>query len=129
MRSVPVLSFLALALCACDSGVVHVVRYPNGRVKESWTEKGAAGSPTLREGLFQSFHPDGRRESSIEYRRGRKEGEAQVWDKAGHPVFAGKYHDDFLVAERRMDLSGKAVFDREYSIREEKVRVPGLETT
>lgn len=113
-------------LCACeDAGTVHLVRYPSGKVKEKWTEKGPPGGPTAREGVFQSFLPDGSRESEIEYRGGKKEGPARVWLKNGRTVFAGTYKDDFMVRERRWDTAGNITVDREYSIRTENVKALG----
>jgi antitoxin component YwqK of YwqJK toxin-antitoxin module len=124
--------FLRLLLCgfplflsACDQGTVHVLKRPNGRVKETWIEKGPEGKPTAREGLFQSYYPDGRRESSIEYHLGRKDGDAKIWDREGRLVFEGSYRDDFLVREIRFDAGGKEVFDREYRVRREKAPAPG----
>jgi antitoxin component YwqK of YwqJK toxin-antitoxin module len=116
---------LPLAFCACDQGVTHVLRMPNGRVKEMWTEKGPEGKPTMREGLFQSFHSDGRRESSIEYHLGRKDGEARIWDREGRLVFKGNYRDDFLVREIRFEPSGKKSFERAYTVRQKKVKTSG----
>lgn len=116
---------LALSLLACDHGVMHVVKLPNGRVKEMWTEDGPEGRPTLREGLFQSFFPDGRRESSVEYHLGRKHGDASVWDRQGRLLFKGKYRDDFLVREIRMGADGKEMFDREYAVTSAPAKAAG----
>ena len=113
-------------LCACEGpGTVHLVRYPSGKVKEMWTENGPPGAPTVRDGKFQSFLPDGGRESEIEYRLGRKEGAARVWKKDGRTAFLGAYKDDFLVEERRWDAAGNITVDRKYSIKSERVKAMG----
>ena len=112
-------------LGACDPGVVHLVRYPGGKVKEMWTEKGPAGTSTLREGAFLSFYPDGSRESAVAYHGGKKDGEASFWRKDGRLTFRGKYRQDFLVKEERWDASGSKVLERRYRVREAPTRVAG----
>jgi antitoxin component YwqK of YwqJK toxin-antitoxin module len=115
----------AIAMCACDDGTIHVVRYPDGKIREMWKEKGPEGKPTIREGLFQSFFPDGRVETAVEYRRGKKDGEASAWDKEGKPVSKGEYDRDFLVRERLYDTSGKVSADRRFSIKTVRVKALG----
>ena len=128
MARLPTACALLAALCGCDPpGVVHLVRYPGGQVKEMWKESGPPGGKTLRDGTFQSFHPDGRRESLLEYAGGLKQGKADVWDKQGVLIFRGKYRDDFLVRETRFEGSGAEALDRKYRVREEKVKAVGPE--
>lgn len=125
MRSWPRTALaVALALCACDDGIVHLVRYPSGSIRERWIEKGPAGGPTVRDGLFQSYSADGRLRSEFEYRRGRKSGAARMWDAKGKQSFAGEYRDDFLVRETLFDASG-AASERTYAIRTTAVRALG----
>ncbi|MDB5102772.1 MAG: toxin-antitoxin system YwqK family antitoxin [Fibrobacteres bacterium] len=115
----------ALALCACDDGTIHVVRFPSGKIREMWKEKGPEGKPTVREGLFQSFYSDGSKESSVEYRGGRKNGEARAWDPRGRLSFQGEYRDDFLVRETRFDGSEAASAEKRYSVKTEIVKAIG----
>ena len=112
-------------LCACDQGVVHLVRFPNGKIREMWTEKGISGQPTVRDGLFQSFLPDGKRESAIEYHDGMKTGSARFWSKDGRLRFHGKYREDFLVREKRFDDLGRNIIDRSYSIKSIPIKALG----
>ena len=72
-----------IALLACDDGTIHVVRFPDGKIREMWTEKGPQGRPTVRDGEYQSFYPDGRRESVVPYRQGKRDGRARTWDGQG----------------------------------------------
>jgi antitoxin component YwqK of YwqJK toxin-antitoxin module len=107
-----------LWLTACEGpGTVHVVRHPSGKVKEMWHERGEPGRPSVREGRYESWYPDGARESELYYAAGRKHGPARGWDQAGHPVFAGEYREDFLVREVRKDAEGNPVVDRSYAVR------------
>ncbi len=115
----------ALALCACDPGAVHVVRFPDGKIREMWTEKGPRGQPTVREGLFESFLADGRRESAIEYHDGKKDGDARVWTPDGRLAFQGKYREDFLVKEKRFDVSGRTVMDRSFHVKSVPIKALG----
>ena len=115
----------ALALCACDPGAIHVVRYPNGKIREMWTEKGPPGQPTVREGLFESFLRDGRRESAIEYHDGKKDGDARVWTPDGRLSFQGRYRADFLVEEKRLDGTGRTVTDRSFAVKSAPVKALG----
>lgn len=115
---------IALALCACDDGIVHLVRYPSGSIRERWIEKGPSGGPTVRDGLFQSYSAEGRLLSEIQYRHGRKRGAARMWDAKGNPSFAGEYRDDFLVRETLYDASGAAGV-RGYAVRSSAVRAMG----
>lgn len=117
--------FGALALCACDDGTVHVVRFPSGKIREMWTEKGPNPKATVREGLFQSFFPDGSRSSAVEYRGGGKNGSASMWDAGGRLRFKGEYKDDFLVREIRYDTSGKVSADRRFSVKTDRVKAIG----
>lgn len=122
------LCMLALsALCACDDGTVHVVRFPSGKIREIWTEKGPEGKPTMRDGLFRSFFADGHMQSAVEYRGGKKHGSARMWDEAGKPVFAGEYRDDFLLRETRYDNAGGVSSDRRFTLRTERVKAVGAD--
>lgn len=134
----PARKSLAAALCpwliaclnACligceEPGTVHVVRHPSGKIKEMWTEKGRPGSPSVREGTFKSFHPDGSREGEIEYRGGRKNGPACFWHEDGRAAFQGEYRDDFLVREARWDAGGNPTVDRRYAVRPGRVKALG----
>jgi antitoxin component YwqK of YwqJK toxin-antitoxin module len=117
--------WLALLVGCGEQGTVHVVRYPDGRVKETWTQKAPEGGLSVREGKFRSFHADGSRESESEFRAGRRTGPARVWSKAGARVFEGEFRDDFLVSEKRWDESGQVTVDRVYSTTEAEVKALG----
>jgi antitoxin component YwqK of YwqJK toxin-antitoxin module len=114
-----------LALCACDDGTVHIVRFPSGKIREMWTEKGPEGKPTVREGLFRSFFADGRTESAVEYRGGKKHGSARMWDAAGNLIFNGEYQEDFLVRETRYDKAGSVSAEKRFTIKTERVKAIG----
>jgi antitoxin component YwqK of YwqJK toxin-antitoxin module len=114
-----------LAMCACDDGTTHIARYPSGKIREMWTEKGPPGKPTVREGLFRSYYADGRVQSEIAYREGRKSGDAAMWDSAGNLTFKGEYRDDFLVRETRYDGSGTPTAERRFSIKSDRVKALG----
>jgi antitoxin component YwqK of YwqJK toxin-antitoxin module len=114
------------ALIACEGpGTVHVSRYPSGQVKETWTERREEGGPSLRDGTFKSFHPDGSPESEIPYRRGKRHGTAFMRLPGGALVFEGEYRDDFLVRERRSDPAGNPTVEREYAVRAFPARALG----
>ena len=114
-----------LALCACDDGTVHVVRFPSGKIREMWTEKGPEGKPTLRDGLFRSFSADGRAQSEVAYRSGKKHGPARMWDDAGNLIFAGEYRDDFLLRETRYDKAGGVSSERRFTLKTDRVKAVG----
>ncbi len=118
---------LACGLClwGCDPGTVHVVRYPDGKIREMWTEKGPAGKPTRREGKFASFYADGRRESALEYHDGKKAGGARYWSPTGDLLFEGKYHGDFLMHEKRYAADGKVIFDQGYVVKSAPLQTLG----
>ncbi len=115
----------ACALCACDDGVVHIVRFPSGRIREMWTEKGIDPKATARDGLFRSFFADGSRAGEIMYRAGKKHGAASLWGADGKLLFQGEYRDDFLVRETRYDSSGKASSDRRFTVKPDRVKAVG----
>lgn len=126
-RLVPAL-ILSLWLAACQGpGTVHLVRFPSGTIKERWSENAPDGQPSRREGKYQSFHPDGSRESEAEYAGGRRNGPARAWDKAGRMIFEGAFRDDFLVKEKRWDTAGNPTVDREYAVAESRVKALGPE--
>lgn len=118
-----------LALCACDDGTVHIVRYPSGKIREMWTEKGFEkgrdGKATLREGLFRSFFEDGRAQSEVDYRTGKKHGSARMWDAAGNLIFDGEYRDDFLLRETRYDKAGGVSAEMRFTLKTESVKAIG----
>jgi antitoxin component YwqK of YwqJK toxin-antitoxin module len=116
---------LALALCACDEGTIHIARFPTGKIREMWTEKGSEGKPTVREGLFQSFYADGAKQSEVQYHGGKKDGEARSWDPQGKLFFHGEYKDDFLVRETRYDKAGSVSAERRYSVKTARVKAIG----
>ena len=118
-------SLAALALCGCDKGTIHIARYPSGKIREMWTEKGPAGKPTVREGLFQSYFADGRAQSAVEYRRGKKHGTARMWDAAGNLIFNGEYQEDFLVRETRYDTAGSVSAERRFAVKTAQVKAIG----
>lgn len=119
-------AFSVIWLLACeDPGTVHLVRHPNGKVKEMWHVRGEPGKPGVREGRYESWYPDGARESELAYAAGRKNGPARGWDGAGRLVFEGEYRDDFLVRELRKDAEGNPVLDRSYAVREARVMALG----
>lgn len=120
------LAAAALWLLACEGpGTVHLVRYPSGKIKEMWHERGEPGKPRAREGAYESFFPDGARESELRYAGGRKHGPARMWDRAGRLVFEGAYEDDFLVREIRRDARGNSLVDRSYAVRGARVKALG----
>ncbi|MEO6097175.1 MAG: hypothetical protein ABIW76_16455 [Fibrobacteria bacterium] len=90
-----------------------------------WTEKGPAGKPTVRDGLFHSYYADGRLQSEIDYHEGRKSGAAAMWDTAGNLTFKGEYRDDFLVRETRYDGTGTPSTERRFSIKSDRVKAVG----
>lgn len=116
---------VALALTACDQGSIHVTRFPGGKIHEMWKESGPAGKPTVREGEYQSFYPDGRRESLILYKGGKKHGSARRWDGQGRPSGKSEFADGFLVRDIRIDSVGNEVSDRKYTINTAKVMALG----
>jgi antitoxin component YwqK of YwqJK toxin-antitoxin module len=114
-----------LVLCACDPGTVHIVRFPSGEIREMWTEKGREGKPTRREGLFRSFFPDGRAQSAVDYRAGKKHGSARMWDASGNLIFHGEYREDFLVRETRYDRAGNVSAEKRFTLKTERVKAIG----
>ena len=86
----------ALAFCACDQGTLHIVRYPSGKIRETWTEKG-----------------------------GMKEGETRRFAADGALLSKGEYRHGFLVREARYDASGKASAEDRFSMRTDRVKAVG----
>lgn len=115
----------AFALCACDDGTIHVVRFPDGKIREMWVEKGPEGKPTVREGEFQAFYPDGRRQAVILYKGGKKHGSATRWDGQGRPAGKSEFRDGFMVRDIAIDSNGHEVSDRRFSVKTDRVRAVG----
>jgi antitoxin component YwqK of YwqJK toxin-antitoxin module len=122
-----ILSAIIVALCfwACGHGIVHESRYPDGRIRERWTEKGMAGKPTVRQGDYQSFYPDGSREMTVPYRDGKRDGRARAWDTRRRLSAEREWSRGFLVRELRYDTLGHAVYDRRFEIRSARVEAVG----
>ena len=118
-------SLLALSFWACDRGIVHVTRYPDGRIRESWTEQGPPGKPTVREGLYQSFYPDGSRALAVSYAGGRRQGRARAWDEKGRLSAERQWAGGFLVHEVRFDTLGRASAERRFEIRSANAKAAG----
>ncbi len=90
-----------------------------------WKEKGPSGQTTHREGLFESFLMDGRRQSAIEYHDGKKNGDARFWTTDGRLCFKGRYQDDFLVKEIRYDDLERTVMDETYLVKSHSINALG----
>lgn len=118
-------AWISLLLACGEPGTIHVVRHPSGQVKETWTQKAPEGGLSVREGRFQSFYPDGSRESESEFREGRRNGPARVWSQSGARLFEGEFSDDFLLADKRWDEAGNVEVDRRYSKTETKTMALG----
>ena len=121
----PLALIAMLALSACDEGTIHVVRFPGGKIREMWKEKGPAGKPTVRDGEYQSFYPDGRRESLILYKGGKKNGSGRRWDGQGRLSGKSEFSDDFLVRDIRIDSFGTELSDRKFTLKTAKVKAVG----
>jgi antitoxin component YwqK of YwqJK toxin-antitoxin module len=116
---------VAFCLWACDRGVVHVSRYPDGRIREQWTEKGPAGGPTVRDGEYRAFHPDGSRAMIVPYKAGKREGRARAWDERGRLSGVREWSGGFLVREIRYDSMGNSLSDRRFEVRTARVMAAG----
>lgn len=120
-----VFSLALLALCACDKGNIHVIRYPDRQIREMWVEKGPKGKPTVREGEWQAFYPDGRRQAVIHYEGGKKHGPGKRWDGQGRLAGKSEWRGGFLVRDIAIDSNGREISDRSFTVATAKVRALG----
>lgn len=123
----PLLFAIMVALClmACDQGVLHESRYPDGRIRERWTEKGPPEKPGVREGEYQSFYPDGHREMEVPYRGGKRQGRARAWDERGRMRAEREWASGFLVHETRFDSLGRPLSEQRFEVRTAPARFLG----
>jgi antitoxin component YwqK of YwqJK toxin-antitoxin module len=116
---------VAFAAWACDHGVVHLSRYPDGSVRERWVEKAAQGGASIREGEYRSFRPDGSREMIVPYKGGKRDGHARAWDFRKRLSAERFWSRGFLLREIIYDSAERARIERRFEIRTAMAKAAG----
>ncbi len=122
---IPFAIIVAFSVLACDRSVVHLSRFPDGRIRERWIEKGPANGPLARDGEYRSFHPDGSREMIVPYRAGRRHGHARAWDLRKRLSAERFWDQGYLVREIAYDSLGRIRADRRFEVRTARTRTAG----
>jgi len=86
---ISVLTVVASLLAGCGAET-HESHHDNGNLKERYTSKDFDGQRVLH-GDYISWHPNGVREQSVRFERGRIDGTCRVWYDNGELKVKGHY--------------------------------------
>ena len=77
----------------CSGKEEYTTRYPNGKVREHWYEKAVGPNRVIRDGAYESFYPDGSRQTMGEYSAGDSVGRWQELYLNGGMKYEKSYTD------------------------------------
>ncbi|HKX28572.1 MAG TPA: SUMF1/EgtB/PvdO family nonheme iron enzyme [Blastocatellia bacterium] len=72
----------------------HEARYPDGRIKVTWSSRTDATGAYVRHGTETWYYPDGRKKYEVTYRDGRKAGPETFWDPRGQVAWNWMHRND-----------------------------------
>ena len=90
-------------------------RYPNGKLKATWSEGHASDGRVLLDGPELFYYPDGKLLWSVHFHAGRKTGEERYLRADGRPFWIKKYAADGTWTWDNFDLAGKRVAESKWS--------------
>jgi hypothetical protein len=87
----------------------YTERYPNGKVKATWSAGRSADGRVLLDGAERFFYPNGKLMWAVNFRAGDKTGEERFLCEDGTPMWVKTYSDDGTWTWENFDAAGKHV--------------------
>jgi len=87
----------------------YTERYPNGKVKATWSAGRSADGRVLLDGTERFFYPNGKPVWTVNFHAGDKTGEERFLREDGTPMWVKTYADDGTWTWENFDAAGKRV--------------------